>query len=110
LEAVDLTLDTGASDTFIDDARLAAVGYTRAHATNQHQVVTGSGYVTVLEVPLQTFRALGQTRPDFPVLAHAFPAGAGHDGVLGLDFFRGQILTLDFQKGEITLIGGGPTP
>src|SRR5437763_1001821 len=83
METVDLTLDTGATDTFIDDARLAAVGYTRADATSQHGVVTGSGLITVLEIPLLGFRVLGQTRGNFPVLAHTFPPGASHDGVLG---------------------------
>src|SRR5262249_25552932 len=51
---VDLTLDTGSTDTFVDDARLAAVGYTPAHVTNQFQVVTGSGIVSVFEVPVMT--------------------------------------------------------
>jgi predicted aspartyl protease len=112
-ETVDLTLDTGATDTFIDEARLAAVGYTPADATSQHGVVTGSGVITVLEMPLQSFRVLGQTRVHFPVLAHSFPAGTSHDGVLGLDFLRGNVLTIDFINGEITLAPGspaGPTP
>lgn len=110
-ETIDLSLDTGPTDTFIDEARLVAVGYTRAHATSQHQVVTGSGIITVLEVPLLAFRVLGQTRTGFPVLAHSFPSGASHDGVLGLDFFRGHMLTIDFVKGEITLDpGSGVAP
>jgi predicted aspartyl protease len=109
-ETVDLSLDTGATDTFIDEARLAAVGYTQADATSQHGVVTGSGLITVLEVPLLALRVLGQTRINFPVLAHSFPPRASHDGVLGLDFLRGHVLTIDFIKGEITLTPGGPTP
>jgi predicted aspartyl protease len=109
-ETIDLTLDTGATDTFIDEARLVAVGYTKADATSQHGVVTGSGLITVLEVPLLSFRVLGQTRTSFPVLAHSFPPAASHDGVLGLDFLRGHILTIDFIKGEITLTPGGQTP
>jgi hypothetical protein len=110
LETVDLSLDTGATDTFIDEARLTAVGYTQTDATSQHQVVTGSGLITVLEVPLLAFRVLSQTRAGFPVLAHSFPPGASHDGVLGLDFLRGHVLTIDFVQGEITLTAGGPTP
>jgi hypothetical protein len=31
------------------------------------------------------------------------PPGAGVDGLLGLDFLRGQSLTIDFRSGEITL-------
>ena len=109
-ETVDLTLDTGATDTFIDEARLAAAGYTPADATSQHGVLTGSGLITVLEFPLLAFRALGQTRLGFPVLAHTFPPGTGHDGVLGLDFLRGNVLTIDFVRGEITLAPPGAVP
>ncbi|HJZ94830.1 MAG TPA: retropepsin-like aspartic protease [Gemmataceae bacterium] len=107
---VDLTLDTGSTDTFVDDARLAAVGYTPAHVTNQFQVVTGSGIVSVFEVPVMTITALGQSRTNYPVLAHGFPPAAAHDGVLGLDFLRGNVLTIDFVKGEIALTPGGSTP
>jgi hypothetical protein len=108
--AVDLTLDTGATDTVIDEAHLTAVGYTPADATSQQQVLTGSGIITVVEIPVMTFRALGQTRSDYPVLAHSFPAGTTYDGVLGLDFLRGNVLTIDFVQGEITLTPAGSTP
>jgi hypothetical protein len=47
--------------------------------------------------------ALGQTRTHFPVIAHTLPPSAPVDGVLGLDFFRNQELTIDFRKGMITL-------
>ena len=53
---------------------------------------------------LAKISALGQDRIDFPVLAHTLPPGAGVDGLLGLDFFRGQFLTLDFRTGQITLV------
>jgi predicted aspartyl protease len=108
--AVEFILDTGASDTFVDESWIALAGYTQAHATSQHQVLTGGGQITVLEVPLLSITVLGQTRTSFPVLAHSFPPGTSHDGVLGLDFLRGNVLTIDFVKGEITLTPGGPTP
>lgn len=52
---------------------------------------------------LNRFTALGQDRIDFPDLSQALPPGAEIDGVLGLDFLRGQVLTLDFRVGLITL-------
>jgi hypothetical protein len=107
---VELALDTGASDTVIDETWIWAVGYTSADAINQHRVVTAGGVVTVLEVPVLSLGALGQTRTGFPVLAHTFPPGVGHDGVLGLDFLRGNVLTIDFPKAEITLTPGAATP
>jgi hypothetical protein len=48
-------------------------------------------------------RPTGYNLLHFSVLSHALPPVAGVDGLLGLDFFRGQILTLDFRGGHITL-------
>ncbi|HKB01660.1 MAG TPA: retropepsin-like aspartic protease [Gemmataceae bacterium] len=108
---VHLALDTGATNTFLDEALLAFAGYTPADATSQFNVLTASGTIRLLEVPVTSFMALGQTRTSFPIQAHSFPPGTGHDGVLGLlglDFLRGHVLTIDFIKGEITLDPGTP--
>jgi hypothetical protein len=75
--------------------------------------MTASQLVQAFRLSVQSLTALGQTRGNFSVAAHNLPAKASVDGVLGLDFFRGQILTLDFLKGEITLAPGslaGATP
>jgi len=37
------------------------------------------------------------------ILCHTLPPSAGVDGLLGLDFFRGQRVTIDFQHGEVTI-------
>ena len=42
-------------------------------------------------------------RIGFPLLAKALPPEAGVDGLLGLDFLRGHVLTLDFRTGVLTL-------
>ena len=105
-----LLLDTGASDTFVEESYLVAAGYSLSGAVNQFQVVTGSGIISVTEVVVSCFASLGQTRADFPILAHSFHPGAGYEGVLGLDFLRGNILTIDFVNGEIALTAGGATP
>jgi hypothetical protein len=39
----------------------------------------------------------------FSVLAHTLPPSAGVDGLLGLDFLRGQVLTVDFRSGRVTV-------
>lgn len=53
--------------------------------------------------------SLGQIRNHYAVIAHTLPQTTGIDGVLGLDFFQNLVLTLDFQKGDITL-GSNATP
>jgi len=110
---LDVLLDTGASDTFVGESKLVAAGYHPMTAPMQHSVLTGSGIVQVSEIEVMAFSTLGQVKTDFPVLSHFFPQGTIYDGVLGLDFLRGNVLTIDFIQGEITLAPGpssGVTP
>jgi len=44
---------------------------------------------------------LGQLRFVFPPIGHTPPV-PDVDGLLGLDFLRDQILTVDFRLGQIT--------
>jgi len=87
----------------IDPIMLIAVGYDPDSSTDQVQVTMGGGSASVLRVALNRLTVLGQHRIGFSVLSHPLPPDAGVDGLLGLDFFRGSILTLDFRVGLITL-------
>jgi hypothetical protein len=98
-----LALDTGATGTLVNVAPLVAIGYDPSLAPSRVQVTTGSGVEFAPLIPVSKVKALGQERQSFTVLGHTLPPSAGIDGVLGLDFFRGQILTIDFQNGQITL-------
>ena len=98
-----LALDTGATWTLINVAVLVSIGYDPALMPERLQVTTGSGVEFVPHLNLSKISALGQHRADFPVLCHTLPPTAAVDGLLGLDFLRGQILTIHFQKGSITL-------
>jgi len=79
------------------------LGYDPALAPQRVQVTTVSGVVYVPRLALDKIAALGQERISFPVLCHTLPPSAAIDGLLGLDFFRGQTLTIDFRSGQITL-------
>jgi predicted aspartyl protease len=98
-----LALDTGATATLVNIGMLVAVGYDPALASDRFQVTTGSGIEFVPRITLDKIVTLEQERQGFPVLGHTLPPSAGVDGLLGLDFFRGQILTIDFRAGEIKL-------
>jgi len=67
-------------------------------------MTTGSGVEYAPLLLVRRVEALGQGRTDFLVVAHTLPPSASVDGLLGLDFFRGQILNLDFRTGVVTLI------
>ena len=100
---VRLALDTGATSTMINVGHLVAIGHDPALAPDRVQVTTGSGVEYVPRLQLTRFRALGQERVSFPILSHTLPPSAGIDGLLGLDFLRGQRLEIDFARGVISL-------
>ena len=98
-----LALDTGATRTIVNTAMLVAVGYDPALTAERVQVTTGSAIEYVPRVVLARIAALGQERSAISVLAHTLPPSAGVDGLLGLDFLRGQRLCVDFRGGSVEL-------
>lgn len=98
-----LALDTGATGTVVNIGMLVTIGYDPALAPDRIQITTGRGVEFVPRLTLEKITALGQERTDFPVMGHTLPPSAGIDGLLGLDFFRGQSLTVDFRTGQVTL-------
>lgn len=87
----------------MNTALLLATGYNPALVPERVQITTGSGVESVVLIPVDRITALGQTRTNFSVLCHTLPLNLDMDGLLGLDFVRGQTLTIDFRAGDITL-------
>ncbi len=98
---VRLALDTGATGTAINSDILVLVGYDPATASDRRQVTTGSGVTFVPRLIIEKIVALGQEHWQFPILCHTLPPSATVDGVLGLDFFRGHKLVVDFRIGMV---------
>jgi len=98
-----LALDTGATSTLVNVGMLVAIGYDPALIAERVQVTTGSGIEFAPRVVLQRVSALGQERLGFPVLGHTLPPSASVDGLLGLDFFRGLVLAINFRIGRLRL-------
>ena len=98
-----LALDTGATYSMIRTAKLVSIGYDPATSPDRLQMTTASGIEFVPRLTIDRLAVLGQEPFSFPVLAHTLPPSASVDGLLGLDFFRGQQLTPDFRSGQITL-------
>lgn len=98
-----LALDTGATWTIVNVGMLVAIGCDPALVPDRIQVTTASGVEFVPRVTLERIVALGKQQTGFPVLAHTLPPSAGVDGLLGLDFLRGQSVTIDLRNGRVTL-------
>ena len=108
-----LCLDTGATGTTIAASYLIAAGYNPSQFSDPLPLATAGGIVYAPRLTVPAFEALGVIRMNYPVFAHTLPIPSGADGLLGLDFFDGHVLTLDFINGQITLAPGspaGPTP
>ena len=98
-----LALDTGATGTLVNTGMLVALGYDPALEPDRVQITTGSGVEFVPRILLDRIMVLGEEAVEFPVLGHTLPPSAGIDGLLGLDFFRGLSLTIDFRTGQVAL-------
>ena len=98
-----LILDTGATSTVLNVSLLRSLGYEPDSATESVRMTTGSDVETVPHLIVNRLSALGRHAIGLRVLAHDLPAEAAVDGLLGLDFFRVLVLTLDFRMGQITL-------
>ncbi len=98
-----LVLDTGATSTSLNVSLLRSVGYDPDAATDFVQMATGSAVVMVPRIMLNRLSALGRHAIGLRVLAHDLPTEAAVDGLLGLDFFRGLSLLIDFRAEEINL-------
>ena len=100
---VRLALDTGATSTTVNAGLLNAIGYDPALVPDRIQLTTGSGVEYAPRLSVSKIDALGQERGNFLIVAHTLPPTASVDGLLGLDFFRGQELNVDFREGIIML-------
>ena len=87
----------------INAALLTAIGYDPSATLERVQVTTGSGVEYVPRVEIARVKVLGHERTSFWVLSHTLPPSATIDGLLGLDFLRGQSLTIDFRQGQVSL-------
>ena len=100
---LNLVLDTGATTSLIRLSNLIYLGFDPNQPLRHVGITTGSAVGNVPLFALTRLSALGQHRYIFPVIGHALPTSPGVDGLLGLDFLRDQVLTIDFRAGQITL-------
>jgi hypothetical protein len=100
---LNLALDTAATMSVIKISSLLYLGFDINQPNRRTQMATGSAVASVRVFVLTRFGALGQNQFLFPVIGHTPPSGSGIDGLLGLDFLRDQVLTIDFRSGQISL-------
>lgn len=98
-----LVLDTGAEGTVVKADFISALGFDLSAAPDAVELTTAGGIVRAPRVRLERIEVLGHARPNFGVTAYTTPPRPGVDGILGMDFFLGRKLTIDFRIGLVTL-------
>ncbi len=101
-----LVLDTAATQTVIDLNALLIMGY-QLPTHSADEIVhfeTSNGTLEAKKMMIGKFSALGSEQKDYEIFTYDFLlAGitSPYDGVLGLDFFKNSVLTIDFQRSEL---------
>ena len=96
-------VDTGATQTLLPSIHLQGIGYDLSKPAGHTRIRTATGTARVPLMRVSAISALGRVRTDLLVAAHDMPLGVEADGLLGLDFFRGLVLTFDFARGRVSL-------
>jgi predicted aspartyl protease len=98
---VRLALDTGATSSMINWDIAVLLGYDPASVKERIQITTGSGVEFAPRITMKKIEVMGRSLENFLMLCHTLPPSSTVDGLLGLDFFRGERLILDFQLGIV---------
>lgn len=98
-----LALDTAATRSVVSWGLALLAGYDPSSSSQRLQLTTGSGVEFVPEVSFDRIVALGHDRLAFPLICHTLPPSSTVDGILGLDFFAGMKLVVDFRGGDVFL-------
>lgn len=98
-----LVLDTGATSTTLNRTLPRVIGYDPDAEVESTLMATGSAGIRVPRLSVNRLSALGRHTVGLRVMTHNLPPEAAVDGLLGLDFFRGHCLTVDFRGGLIDL-------
>lgn len=86
----------------IRTATLVTLGYDPALG-ERLAMTTASGIEYVPRVRLNRLHAIGVEHEALSVVAHTLPASSIVQGLLGLDFFRGRRLEVDFRRGTVNV-------
>lgn len=98
-----MALDTGSTNTILNSDVLRIVGIEPATPVIPHELVTASVSAHYPEAHLPRIEALGKTAFNLRVACLDLPGELQLDGLLGMDFLAGSILTIDFKEGIVDL-------
>ena len=102
-EYVWFAVDTAATRTLLRPDLLRHLGCDFSRTLGSVGMTSATGAARAPVVTVRTVTSLGRTRENFGIVAHDLPDTFDGHGLLGLDFFRGLVLTIDFANGLVGL-------
>jgi len=102
-DEIELLLDTGCTWTVLRPSVLASLKYDLSQPLRRLSATTASGNVDVDIFQLESLSTLGKQCSPYFVAVRDLPAESPGDGLLGLDFFEGHLLQIDFRQSTVTL-------
>lgn len=102
IRRVRFIIDPGTPHTVVDTPLMDALGYGAHLAIGKSTLWGVSGVTKGYVVRAPRIRVVGKEIRDYRIAVHDFADGLGVEALLGLDFFHGGYLGLDFVTGEIT--------
>lgn len=91
-----LLVDSGTPHTVIDAPVADSVGFGAGTGVGRSSLLGVTGVSDGYIVRAPRLRAIDHIVTDYPIAVHDLPDDMGFDGLLGLDFFHGCRLVVDF--------------
>jgi len=98
-----LAIDTGATTTMLSESVLIVVGCRLKGPSKKVVMMTAGGLALAKRVTVRKMAVAGHSRRAVSVICHSLPPGVEIDGLLGLDFFKNRVFTLDFRRQQLSL-------
>lgn len=98
-----LVLDPGTSETILERRIAEKVGLDESRSLGPARYRGAGGIQEGYYVEAPRLKVLGRPVSEFRIAACPFEDDLETDGLLGLDFLRNTVVTLDFKHGRVTL-------
>jgi hypothetical protein len=98
-----LLVDPGTPETIVDDELAAQIGLDRSQSIGPARFRGFTGPQDGYYVMADGLEVFGRVVGPFKVACCPCDPGFEIDGLLGLDFFRDLVVTLNFKQGRVTL-------
>ncbi len=101
-----MVLDTGATNTTIDNNAQYLLGYDLKDSIGRVEIETANGVIETDVFEVLSFSSLGLSQDNFQIQVYDFLAHgifSDYNGLLGLDFLEGTKFCIDTKSNTITI-------